>query len=152
MGIRDEEFRQISDKLITFLVDTAREKHITQQMISERTGFAQSNVARLERCAYSPTLVVFLKYASAVGVRMELISQDETSYHYNLKPSENEGFFVCTDIDNQVVCVFEKGKFNETQKISFLNDLTEDQALLLPSILRKMAEWIRDNHYQVAME
>lgn len=151
MGLNDEQFREMSDKLITFLVDIAREKHITQQMISDRTGFAQSNVARIERCAYSPTLVVFLKYASAVGVRMELITQDETQYRYDLKPAENDGYYVCTDLDNQIICVFEMGKFNETQKFSFLQDITEEQAGLLPSILRKMGEWIRENHYDKAI-
>lgn len=146
MGLRDEEFRAMSDKHMTFLVDYARSKKITQAMIAERTGFAQSNVARLESCAYSPTLTVFLKYASAVGVHMELMAQDDEEYNYDLKPSEIAGHYVCTDTDNFLMCVFEKGKFNETQKFTFLHDLSADKLEQLPSILRKMGDWLTINH------
>lgn len=41
---------------------------------------------------------------------------------YILQESENKSFWVCTDTKNKIVVVFENGKFNETQKMTALDD------------------------------
>lgn len=67
---------------------------------------------------------------------------------YVLQQSQTQpNSWVCTDAENGIVCVFEDKKFNETQQVSFLNDMRPD-ALLIARLMREMADWLRKNHYK----
>jgi len=59
--------------------------------------------------------------------------------------------WVCTDTENGIVCVFENGKFNETQQFTILEDDENPDANILAKIVNEMAKWLRDNHYKKAM-
>jgi len=63
-----------------------------------------------------------------------------------LKPNH----WVCTDTDNILICIFENGKFNETQDFTLLEDAKPD-ASNLAKAANEMAEWLRANHYKKAM-
>jgi len=60
-----------------------------------------------------------------------------------LQASKKQGFYICTDTINEIVCNFEKGKFNESQKFTFLND---DIPTNLPTIMREFADYLISNH------
>jgi hypothetical protein len=60
-----------------------------------------------------------------------------------LEKSEKKGFWIYTDKLNKIVCNFEEGKFNETQKFTFLSD---QQFSNLPSIMRAFGHWLWVNH------
>lgn len=62
-----------------------------------------------------------------------------------LQESEKENHFVCADILNNTVVVFEKNRFNESQQVTFLNDV-ELSAGTLATILREMGDWLAENH------
>ena len=63
-----------------------------------------------------------------------------------LQHSEIEpGKLVCTDTENGIVCVFEPKRFNDTQKVSFYENMTPD-ALKLARYMREMGEWLYENH------
>lgn len=65
-------------------------------------------------------------------------------------------WWVLTDTENLITIRFEKHKFNETQDITILEDskfqpITAETATIVASILAEMADWMRENHYQIAM-
>lgn len=82
--------------LIAFLVKHAREKGITQQQIADKIGWHQSNIARLESGKYLPTLENFLKYAEAIGVRIELHAEGSKSSNI-ARNSETPKFIFAPD-------------------------------------------------------
>ena len=55
--------------------------------------------------------------------------------------------WVCTDQENLIMCIFENGKFNDTQQFTIFNDIEKPDANKLARIANEMAEWLRENHY-----
>ena len=55
--------------------------------------------------------------------------------------------WVCTDTKNGIVCVFENGKFNDTQKFTLLEDVNMLDSNALAIIAREMGDWLFSNHY-----
>lgn len=74
---------------------------------------------------------------------------------YNLEPSQlKQGWWVCTDTENLLVCTFEEGKFNDTQKFTELEDnecKSMDDAMAKLRIMREMSDWLAINHYKIVM-
>ena len=67
---------------------------------------------------------------------------------FKLEPSQSKpGYWVCTDIENGIVCVFNDGKFNDTQNFTILNDIEKPNAQKIAGIINDMADWLRANHY-----
>lgn len=54
-----------------------------------------------------------------------------------------------TDTENQIVCRFTEGQFNETQQITLLEDADPRMVMEMPRIMREMAEWLAQNHYEL---
>ena len=62
---------------------------------------------------------------------------------YDFQPSkEREDWYVVTDKKDMVVVIFEKGKFNETQRIIRLDDTLPDP-LTVASGLKAIADYLR---------
>lgn len=61
--------------------------------------------------------------------------------------------WVCTDTVNMIVCRFEEHRFNETQKITLLNDcsLSKEAAYSVAKYLREMADWLAVNHAKTVL-
>jgi DNA-binding XRE family transcriptional regulator len=70
---------------------------------------------------------------------------------FSLQPSsKRDGWYICTDMTNGIVCEFEKHKFNETQHFTFVEEEKVD-AENLASIMREFGEWLSIYHYNIAM-
>lgn len=68
---------------------------------------------------------------------------------YDFQPSkEREDWYVVTDKKDMVVVIFEKGKFNETQHITRLDDTLPDP-LTAASGLKAIADYLRIYHPEV---
>lgn len=68
---------------------------------------------------------------------------------YDFRPSqEREGWYVVTDKKDMVVVIFEKGRFNETQRITRLDDTLPDP-LTAASGLRAIADYLKVYHPEV---
>ena len=68
---------------------------------------------------------------------------------YDFQPSkEREGWYVVTDKKDMVVVIFEKGKFNETQRITRLDDTLPDP-LTASSGLKAIADYLHIYHPEV---
>lgn len=69
---------------------------------------------------------------------------------YLLQKSEEDPlWWVVTDTETQIVCRFKEGEFNETQKFTPLKDISQYDVFMLPQIATDMADWLRDNHYEI---
>ncbi len=71
-----------------------------------------------------------------------------------LQPSKEQGFWVATDTEHGVVVRFHEHEFNETQRITLLGGSAFDgteQALHVATYLREIADWLRAEHYNIAM-
>lgn len=67
---------------------------------------------------------------------------------FKLEPStQQQGWWVLTDKENGIVCRFKEHQFNETQKMAFLEDVEQPDALTIARFMREMADWLRKNHY-----
>ena len=64
---------------------------------------------------------------------------------YILQKSKHPNKWVLTDTENGVVITFEKGKFNETQKVTMLDD-TRLTANELAKVMRELGEWAVRHH------
>lgn len=60
-----------------------------------------------------------------------------------------ENSYVLTDKENGIVITFEAGNFNDTKKITFLNDLETPDAVEIAKMLRIMADWLAENHPEI---
>ena len=64
-----------------------------------------------------------------------------------LQPSEKPNYWVCTDTENKIVCVFENRNFNYNQKLTTLDDFNPENVMLLAKFARGMGDWLQANHY-----
>lgn len=64
-----------------------------------------------------------------------------------LEESANPGYWVCTDTDNMIVCIFRDKDFNGEQKFTTLKEGEKIDASKLARVAREMADWLRENHY-----
>ena len=65
---------------------------------------------------------------------------------YILQSSTQPNSWVLTDTENGVVIVFEDGRFNETQKVTMLEDAPKLSPTDLAQILRKLGKWGARHH------
>lgn len=75
---------------------------------------------------------------------------------YKLEPSQlKSGWWVCTDTENLLVCTFEEGRFNDTQKFTDLEGddtfKSMDDVMAKVRVMREMSDWLAINHYNIAM-
>lgn len=61
--------------LVLQIKKTAENKKITHQQIADICGFHRSNVTRMFRLSYCPSLENFLKVAQAVNVKFTIKTQ-----------------------------------------------------------------------------
>ena len=69
---------------------------------------------------------------------------------YLLRKSDKRPLgWTLTDTENQIVCRFTEGQFNETQQITLLEDADPRMVMEMPRIMREMADWLAQNHYEL---
>lgn len=64
-----------------------------------------------------------------------------------LQKSEKPNFWVCTDTENLIVCIFKEHEFNNVQDFKMLDDFNPKQLKNVPKFCREMGDWLRENHY-----
>ncbi len=77
-----------------------------------------------------------------------------TKDRFTLTPGKNRDEWKATDNDHGIVITFREHQFNETQQVSLLGGdsfSSMDQAMRLPVYLREMSDWLREEHYSIAM-
>ena len=107
----------------------------------------------VNRVMESPQFQEFRRWMKVESIQYELeqagssVQVDITRYDF--QPSkEREDWYVVTDKKDMVVVIFEKGKFNETQRITRLDDTLPDP-LAAASGLKAIADYLRIYHPEV---
>lgn len=62
--------------------------------------------------------------------------------------SQPDGW-VCTDTENGIVCRFTEHRFNDTQKMTFLEDVENPDPLAIARLMREMGDWLGENHREI---
>ena len=65
------------------------------------------------------------------------------------KSDEDPLLWALVDTEEQIVCQFKEGDFNGSQRFTTLNDDCDYDFAKLPSIVRAMADWLRETHYEI---
>lgn len=71
---------------------------------------------------------------------------------YILQKSDSDPlWWVATDTQEQLVCRFKEGEFNDTQQFTMLNDVlpSPDIASKLAAASKGIADWLREQHYEI---
>jgi len=66
-----------------------------------------------------------------------------------VQKSDRDGFSVCTDTENKIVCVFENHNFNKNQKFTTLEDFDYTNANKLATYAKEMGDYLFKNHYNL---
>lgn len=107
----------------------------------------------VNRVMESPKFKEFRGWIKVESIHYELeqagTSVQVDATRYDFQPSkEREGWYVVTDKKDLVVVIFEKGRFNETQRITRLDDTLPDP-LTAASALRAIADYLQKYHPEV---
>ena len=70
------------------------------------------------------------------------------------KSKEAANWYVATDTLAGIVVKFEKGKFNETQKATMLEDLNfhSGTPTRLATAMKELTEWLIENHSDILQD
>lgn len=66
----ESQRRNICEEIVSQLTDIRLMRNMTQQDIANITGIQRANVARLEACTTAPTVEILIKYAAALGYKI----------------------------------------------------------------------------------
>lgn len=69
---------------------------------------------------------------------------------YLLQQSTTEGWWTATDTENGIVVRFREGAFNDTQRVTFLEDVVPDPQRIAVA-MRELADWLAKEYYDIAM-
>ena len=69
-----EEYRALAPEyeLIKQIIQARAELNLTQQQLADRVGIKQSNISRLERGRYNPSLVFLKRIADGLGKELHI--------------------------------------------------------------------------------
>lgn len=70
------------------------------------------------------------------------------------KHATKPGYWHCADTEHNIDVTFRLHMFNETQRVDVLDGGKEKflaNPLKYATYLREMADWLHDNHYDIAM-
>lgn len=54
-----------------------------------------------------------------------------------------QGLYIVEDTITGLVCMFEKGKFNETQEF---RNIPQSNPMQVPALMRELGDWLAENH------
>lgn len=64
---------------------------------------------------------------------------------FKLEPvNDLPGHYIVEDTKSGIFCMFEKGKFNETQEFT---NLPKKDIMQVPTYMQELGDWLRNNHY-----
>lgn len=126
-----------------------KKKGLNQQQVGDACGVSLQTINKVElgKFPYSVDLLMKLSVVLGFTIQFEMKEVGGQS-RFLLQERERQNFYTLTDTENQIVCSFEKCKFNDTQKFSFLND-AQFNAGKLATIMREFGDWLQTNHSSI---
>lgn len=71
------------------------------------------------------------------------------SERYLLQQSKDKGFWVATDKMNGIVVKFQECRFNDTQKVTMLEEISNPNPLTIARQMRELTDWLIENHKDI---
>lgn len=138
--------QQAREKFGLFFRDLRKQKGLSQQEIGNATGVSKQTINKVELGRFPYSVDLLLKLSTVLGFTINFEIKETTKQdRFILQQSERQFHYTLTDTENKIVCTFEKNKFNDTQKFSFLTD-TQFKAGHLDTIMREFGDWLHANH------
>ena len=110
---------------------------------------AENQAEALSKIENSPQVIDFSKGKVVENINIDIDTTKEIECDYVLQPSADCGWWVVTDKTNLCVVKFKANHYNETAKVSFINDTSNIKTVDLATIIRKIGEWVFLNHKEL---
>ena len=131
-------------KLIGDYIRSIREeKDLSRLYVSEFCSVTEKTIEKIENGAFSYSIDLFLKLSVCLDFKITFETSDKNRSVYSrfkLVESSTLGYSVLTDVENQIVCNFKNGAFNETQKFTFLKDSVNHK--IVPSVMKDFGDFL----------
>lgn len=109
---------------------------------------ARNQADALRRLGRSPKFVEFFYESPADIASVDIQPTENEAVDGNrfvVSAVENKpGWYVIADLDNRIKIEFKKGRYNDTQKVSFIGDAQPPDELRLATALREIGEHLFD--------
>lgn len=117
----ESQKRNVCEEVVDKLCKIRNQKGMTQQDVANATGIKRPNIARIEACTTTPTVDVLVKYATALGYKLNItLEEDETQ-----RTGRNKE----TVVDSSYISSGEyRRKFDQISSDSVLNKLIYQKA------------------------
>lgn len=128
---------------------------LTQRQLASLTGMDQSNIGRIEKGKYSPSLDVLLKIEKALGVKRIYINKNKeimgTPYTFTIGSTDNVELyetikdFACFSAielskdKSKITAVW--NEYYKDDELQFLDDEDPDLDMVLDELLSRDTEW-----------
>jgi transcriptional regulator with XRE-family HTH domain len=122
------------------------EKGLTQTEVGDFCKVSYQTINKVEqgKFPYSVDLLMKLSIVLEFTINFEMKEKGNPD-RFILQESKQAGYLTATDTTNQIVCSFQIGKFNVTQKFTSLND-TQFDVGKLSTIMKEFGDWLQANH------
>lgn len=70
---RKANTKTTEDKLLTKLIDARLKKKLSRRALAEQSGVCLPTITQIENCGRNPTLKMFVKLATALGLEIKLV-------------------------------------------------------------------------------
>lgn len=153
---------------IGILKELAQQRGLTNYAIAQLTGVTEPTISRYFNFKSAPPLDNFLAIAKAVGVVFYFESKDdhiidlESAFKnatkkanesennlFALQKSDKPNHYIAVHKEANIVVEFERGKFNESQKVTNLVDFHPSEYGKIPSYMRQLGDWLAENHEEL---
>lgn len=128
-----------------FFQELRESNGLSKEQVALFCGVTPQTIAKIELGKFSYSVDLLLKLSVVLNFTMNFEPKKfGNPKRFLLQKSQKEGYYTLTDTENQIVCSFQKGKFNETQKFTFLDD-TFLHPQHLASIMKEFGDWVLNN-------
>lgn len=152
---------------IGILKELAQQRGLTNYAIAQLTGVTEPTISRYFNFKSVPPLDNFLAIAKEVGVVFFFEAKDDTvdldtafknaskqasesdNDLFTLQESDKPNHYIAVHKKANIIVEFEKGKFNESQKVTNLVDFHPSEYGKIPSYMRPLGDWLVENHNEL---
>jgi len=137
---------EVRQKFGLFFKELRKKKGFSQYQVAEYCNVTFQTINKVEKGKFPYSIDLLLKLSNVLDFTINFeIKETDNDDRFILQKGKEENFFICTDKKNEIVCRFEKGKFNDTQSFSFLNNVQFTSGKLA-TIMREFGDWLYKNH------
>lgn len=153
---------------VALLKELAQQRGLTNYAIAQLTGVTEPTISRYFNFKSVPPLDNFLAIAKAVGVNFYFESKDddiidlESAFKnaskqasesdndlFTLQESDKPNHYIAVHKKANIIVEFERGKFNESQKVTNLVEFHPSEYGKIPSYMRQLGDWLAENHREL---